>query len=460
MTDLEYAMTTTVRPRSLLLAALALLLPLAAAAERPAEPFPWEAREPANATPVARVTAASAPACDNNSDGDQTWNGCRGTGCHVCVEKVAGYPCYYINHPNCVGNTTCYGLYYDCDSSCPAPVAADACSSTSCQADTCSSCSYPAFGSDGDYDGVPDRLEYDLAHKFFPAIWMRNHADDRNVAYLYKGWSIPYTVQPLSSSSSLCNEGYECLEIRYGIAYSKDTGDSIFGIGSHPGDSEFYAALVRRTTGWTSASGYSGYWQMIRDFTAAHWGSGAESSRYGAYGNCPPNCRNWDNNQSSCQANSNHCNWFGGLCAGSPSSGWYPCSSYWEEGSCYFAGCTWYDSACYQDVDIGCYSTSPYSSYRTTYAAEGKHALYHTDSECDGGGFWGADDCPAHEYNMRNSKSGKLQNVGSFSQHANFDTYIQHPNGCKLYYVWGGDRFADSTEYRTHFLATLTWDLP
>ena len=192
---------------------------------------------------------------------------------------------------------------------------------------------------------------------------------------------------------------------------------------------------MRRTTAWSAASGYSGYWQMIRDFTAAHWNDTGDSSRYGAYGGCPPYCHNWDNSQSSCQANSNHCQWFGGLCSGAPSNGYYPCSSYWDEGSCYFAGCSWYDSECFQGrLHSGCYSSSPYTTYRKTYASEGKHGLYHTDSECEGGGLFGADACPADddEYNMRNDKYGKLQNVGSFAQHANFDTYIQHPNGCKL----------------------------
>lgn len=437
---------------------------------RAAAPLPWEATPPAPTPPprqtplpddgIGSVTAAaSSTACDNNSDGDQTWNGCRGTGCSVCTEKVSAYPCYYINHPNCVANSTCYGLYYDCDSSCPAPVAADACPNTSNQVDTCGSCSYPAYGVDGDYDGIPDRLEYNLAHKFFPAILMRDHEDDKGETYFDRGWSIPYTVQPLPPTG-VCNEGYECLEIRYGIAYRKDTGDNV-GFDAHLGDSEFYAVLVQRTASWSSASGYSGYWQMIRDFTAAHWGSGSwvDSSKMASYGHCGDYCGGWDNNESACISSSD-CSWQPGMCYGTASDPWDSCYNYWQEGNCYFAGCSWIDSNCAQGSTVPCWSTYPKTSYVTLYAAEGKHALYHSDYECDNGGLFGADDCPSHDYNLRWDKYGKLQNVGSFQEHANFDTYIQHPNGSKLYYVWGGDSFADSTDYRDHFLHPFDWRLP
>ena len=58
----------------------------------------------------------------NGSPGE--WQGCRGTGCQVCVTKVAGYPYYFDHHPNCVPNN-CGGLFYTCNSACPAPTAAD-----------------------------------------------------------------------------------------------------------------------------------------------------------------------------------------------------------------------------------------------------------------------------------------------------------------------------------------------
>lgn len=55
------------------------------------------------------------------------WQGCRGTGCLVCAELVASYPCYFQNHPNCASNSTCDGLYFTCSDACPAPTQADTC---------------------------------------------------------------------------------------------------------------------------------------------------------------------------------------------------------------------------------------------------------------------------------------------------------------------------------------------
>jgi hypothetical protein len=55
------------------------------------------------------------------------WPGCRGDGCSVCAEKVANYPCYFQNHPNCISNSACGGLYFTCSDTCPAPTQADTC---------------------------------------------------------------------------------------------------------------------------------------------------------------------------------------------------------------------------------------------------------------------------------------------------------------------------------------------
>ena len=55
------------------------------------------------------------------------WKGCRGTGCHVCAEKVADYPCYFQNHPLCISNSTCAQDYYTCNAKCPQPTDADKC---------------------------------------------------------------------------------------------------------------------------------------------------------------------------------------------------------------------------------------------------------------------------------------------------------------------------------------------
>jgi hypothetical protein len=78
------------------------------------------------------------PANCNGTAGQ--WNGCRGTGCSVCAELVADYPCYFTNHPGCAENNICYGQYFQCNSKCPAPTQADRCYSPGpvCGDGTCS----------------------------------------------------------------------------------------------------------------------------------------------------------------------------------------------------------------------------------------------------------------------------------------------------------------------------------
>ncbi len=56
-----------------------------------------------------------------------SYTGCRGTGCSVCTDLLTTYDCYFENHPSCVPNPTCAGLYYTCSPGCPAPTAADRC---------------------------------------------------------------------------------------------------------------------------------------------------------------------------------------------------------------------------------------------------------------------------------------------------------------------------------------------
>lgn len=332
----------------------------------------------------------------------------------------------------------------------------DALSATACSLDVCSTCSRPVAGVDYDSDGLPDRLEHDLAHRFFPDVRLQWFIQDLAATYLYNGAAIPFSAQPLTAGE--CDESLECVELRWGLAYHTDYGDDLLG-GGHLGDSELYVALVQRTTSWSTASGDASAWRVIRDFTSAHWQTLVDSSKIGAYGYCPPNCHNWDNDETSCQAAS-QCSWFPGLCTGQAT---YPgdfCSDYWQEASCYSAGCTWFDSSCSPPSDVRCYSSSPRATQVTVYAAEGKHANYHSDSECDGGGFLNADDCPYNSYNMRSYKGLLLQNVGNPDNHGNFDTIIQHPNGCNLYAVWGGADFGESSDYNGHFRHVFGWGLP
>lgn len=276
-----------------------------------------------------------------------------------------------------------------------APEPADPCENT------CTHCVRPPAVQDHDADGIPDRLEHDLAHRFFPAIRLQWPDIDRDASYLAHGKALPYTVEPLSPKGP-CDESYECLEIRYGIAYFTDDGDDDFG-GGHLGDSEFYAVLVRRSVSWSTAQNDVSQWTMMRDFTAAHWGGAADSSVVGAYG------------------------------------------------------------FCYLYNGLTCYESTPRTSHTTLYAAEGKHALYHTDGECDNGGapFLTTDECPTNQYIMRDMLTPTLlQNVGNSAVHGSLDTTIQHPV-CGDYDVWSGAPFGDPevTSYRHHFLALIPWGL-
>lgn len=338
-----------------------------------------------------------------------------------------------------------------CSADCGAP--------PTCVTDTCSSCSQPIFG-DYDSDSVPDRLEYDLAHKFFPNILLQTFANDLNQTYLYNGKAIPYTVTQ-GPVSGICNESFKCLEIRYGTAYYNDIGSL-----GHSGDSEFYAALVMRTTSWSSAQGDADQWQLVRDFTAAHWSSfWAESSRYGAYGSCSPNCHAWDNDQQGCfdhGLEGRGCGWVPGQCYGGVDANYSPCSWYGDEGSCYFAGgsCRWMRSQCFPNAAV-CDQTAPLSAPPTLWASTGKHGLYHSTWECDNGGFNGYDSCGTQypPYNMRSYKGLLLQNIGQNAQHSYFDTTIQYVDNCSLYDVWGGVGFGGATDYRKHFTTSLGWPI-
>jgi hypothetical protein len=334
-----------------------------------------------------------------------------------------------------------------CPGDCPPP--------PTCTPDTCTSCGQPAFGSDADHDNVPDSLEYDLAHRFFPTIFLQGADYDINVSYLHRGLSIPYTVQPYVGA--MCDEDRECLEIRYGIAYTYDFGDNQWWIRAtvdppHRGDSEFYAVLLQRTASWAIAGSDSTAWQLIRDFTAAHWGTTTDSSRMVSYGYCPPQCAGFA--EAGCLSHS-QCRWFAGFCTGS----YYDCGYYWEQEPCQFSGCRWLPPGCFDNGEVHCYSTTPRTSRNVLYASERKHGLYHSDAECDSGA-WSADECPSNIYDMRNDKEGKLQNVGSYQDHAAFDTSIQSPDLCTLYQVWDGAKFGESTPYRQHFTTAMNWNLP
>jgi hypothetical protein len=127
--------------------------------------------------------------------------------------------------------------------------------------------------------------------------------------------------------------------------------------------------------------------------------------------------------------------------------------------SCQGVGCRWLAPMC-SGVDSRCYSSSPRSLRAVLFASEGKHALYHTQTECDHGALFGVDACPANAYDMRDYKADRLQNIGQPAQHAAFDSLIEDPDACHLYDVWGGQKFGTATAYSEHFLYPFNWDLP
>lgn len=267
---------------------------------------------------------------------------------------------------------------------------------TTSQPDTCFNCERPPYGHDIDEDDVDDRLEYDLAHRFFPNVIM-NSASDKYETYLYNGHASPYTAAPLPSVMGCAydetdpDDGPMCLEIRYAIAYHYDFGSpsaciGLVGcLGEHPGDSEFYAAVVRRRTDWASAQDDAGNWLMFGGFTAAHWGTGFDRS------------------------------------------------------------------------DVEYYSVNR-SEPATVHASIGKHALYHSRVGCL------PESCVIYGgYNLRNAKSGHLQNVGDEAehQHAAMDTTIEVPDTDHGgYRFWDSEKFGDASPYAEHFTTPIDWYLP
>ncbi|HEY3053388.1 MAG TPA: hypothetical protein VGK04_08370 [Thermoanaerobaculia bacterium] len=354
------------------------------------------------------------------------------------------FSCYTDCRPYC-GDGVCNGgeSSTTCPGDCPPP--------PTCPSTTCPDCARPS-ANDSDGDGLPDSLEYDLAHHFFPAILLQRTDEDLFSSYACVERSLPYRARPINAG--VCDEDRECIEIRYGIPYRRDYGDQ--GFPGHLGDSEFYAIVLMRNTSWDTASSNVSSWQMIRDFCAAHWGDFyTDSSRMAAFGFCATGCGAYNDDASGCRSRP-ECGFTPGICSGS-SSGLYPCSSYSDEGGCYFAGCTWRASSC--DAVAGCLSATPVSTYQTRYASEKKHALYHSDYLCDSGN-WGFDECPYNQYNMRDHKEGKLQNIGEDGQLGVFSRWIRHPDGTRDYDVWGTEKFGESTPYRQHFTAGFFWGLP
>jgi hypothetical protein len=270
-----------------------------------------------------------------------------------------------------------------------------------------------AAAQDGDYDGLPDSLELSLAKIYFPTLNLHcgtfegmAYADRRQLYGLtVSGYSnssngrIPFMAHPYTPNDGYnCTEPYQCIELRYGIAWNWDLGDDAFG-GAHRGDSEVYAVLLARkdTDGadwgvsWEVAQNDPGQWRLIREFMSAHWTSGwpAESSSFRSHGN---------------------------------------------------------------------YGTF---NYQRVWAAEGKHAMYPTQSACNNGGAGDADDCGDNRCDINSEVFTKVQNIGE--SYAPLNPYIPYPGYAKdvppsgTYDMWSYQRFGDSTAYREHMERPLDW---
>jgi hypothetical protein len=155
---------------------------------------------------------------------------------------------------------------------------------------------------DGDLDGLPDALELALAQRFFPTLNLHcggyeglAYGDRRQLyGHSVPGYpnssngKIPFVARPFNpGSGSDCAEPFQCIEIRYGMAWNWDLGDDAFG-GGHRGDSEMYAILVARkdTEGsqwgvsWAVAQNDASQWRLMKEFMSAHWGASGDSSSY------------------------------------------------------------------------------------------------------------------------------------------------------------------------------------
>lgn len=261
---------------------------------------------------------------------------------------------------------------------------------------------------DGDGDGIPDSLELALAQRFFPTLNLHcgtfeglAYGDRRQLYGLsvpgYPDSSngrLPFVAYPYNPNNGVdCTEPFQCIEIRYGIAWNWDLGDDVFPTFDHRGDSEMYSVLVARkdTDGadwgvdWATAQNDPNQWRLIKEDMSAHGGASFRSQ--GNYG---------------------------------------------------------------------------ITSGQRVWCSEGKHAMYATQGDCNGGGYLGSDDCSDNRCDIT-TEAQKLQNVGQWWAPLQYS--IPYPSASSTtspsgtYDVWSGAVFgsSDATDYKTHFTDPITW---
>jgi hypothetical protein len=229
-----------------------------------------------------------------------------------------------------------------------------------------------------------------------------------------------------------------CIQIVYGMAYHFDCGafpgGGCSGADWHLGDSEFYIALAKRNSAWSTAKTHPADWQLIGDFTSAHFGTSggicpAESSDAARYGVNAKDCFTlYGYNYSACLADTD-------------------CKmNYMSTPHC--------ENNCFS-IGLGARS-----SYTTIYVSQGKHGMYHSVSACSGGGCAGTDSCNANSgIDLRTGKTCfNLQNVGNSNASTAFKRTIRTPNtSVDDYNVWGGTKFGDASPYLRPFNSTVAW---
>ena len=273
---------------------------------------------------------------------------------------------------------------------------------------------YPCCN-DLDWDCIPEALELALAKKFFPDAWVVDPIADiapfygsSRSPYTLPDGTIPFVVQPIKGSHGRCGEFNQCLEIKYGMAFSWDCGiDHVVGacggLDAHRGDSEFYAVMVARKTpnnsltnpwgvDWETAKHDLNAWYLVEDRTSAHEGAPTEFTGYGWYGK-----------------------------RSEPSE---------------------------------------------IYLAFGKHGGYHTAYACNHNGIPMFKDFCGSNYRLRDYIDlSRLQNVGNPERHEGFNTTIGRPTDYlslldldNPFDVWSGEKFSEKGDpFKGRFEADLKW---
>jgi hypothetical protein len=266
---------------------------------------------------------------------------------------------------------------------------------------------------DTDGDGLCDSFEEALVKRFFPNLWVST-LSDRSVFYGCIGGDpyakLPYMVERVWYDAGIrglaClwpDYPSDCLLLKIGLAYDFDFGDDVWG-GVHAGDSEFYYALlsrvgIDRTIIKKNAQGLTCTEKLALNDPTCWWVMADWTSAH----------------------------------SGEPTD------------------------ASYHAVHSPFVDTIGDGDATVVYAAEGKHANYHKDSECDAANVLSIDDCTPR-YNVRDTCFFKFQNIGNSvilggdGQGDGYPRTIRYPlDSSRRYDMWSFFGFAGSSAYRPKF---------